>query len=243
MFNYFPLIYTLKRLEQTKLGVLPKLISSSKKKDALLSQLGKLWENSIFRALFLIILALLGSFVLQEGLVLALRTEHPLHTPISGSMHPTLKIGDLLIIRGGLSANDIIADPQPVGDIIIFPKPGHPDELIVHRAIRKFQEDGEWYFITKGDANAFDDWQMWRWKISESDVVGKVIVSIPLLGYFLRFLDETKAYFGEYGVTLRTVLIIVLIVALFLLEYTSSSEKQEKPQESEETDVKNDSSE
>jgi len=225
---------------QTKLGALPKLTRSSEKKNILLREVGRLWENSAFRAIFLIMLALLGSFVLQEALVLALRTEHPLHTPISGSMYPTLKIGDLLIVRGGLSGNDIVAGPQPVGDIIIFAKPGHPDELIVHRAVRKFQEDGEWYFITKGDANTYDDWEMWRWKISESNVVGKVIVSVPLLGYFLRFLDETKAYFGEYGVTLRTILIIVLIVALFLLEYTGSSNKPKKPQESEETDAKND---
>ncbi len=76
---------------------------------------------------------------------------------------------------------------------------------------------------------------MWRWKIPESDVIGKVIFSVPMLGYALRFLDETQIRLGTYTVTLRMVLIILLVAAFFILEYTSSSETVEEPHRVEET--------
>jgi len=214
-------------------------MKTQSKKDVLLRELHKLWKDRTARTILLIALVLIGNLILQEALVLILRTEYPLHTPISGSMEPTLQVGDLLIVRGGLNGNDIVAGPKPVGDIIIFMKPGNPDDRpIVHRAIRKFQEGGVWYFITKGDANAFDDWEMWRWKIPESDVIGKVIFSVPMLGYALRFLDETQIRLGTYTVTLRMVLIILLVAAFFILEYTSSSETVVEPHRTEETEAK-----
>jgi len=206
----------------------------------LLRELHKIWKDRTARTILIVALVLIANLALQEALILILRTEHPLHTPISGSMEPTLQVGDLLIVQGGFDGDDIVAGPKPVGDIIIFRKPGNPDDLIVHRAIRKFQEGEDWYFITKGDANALDDWEMWRWKIQESDIVGKVIFSVPILGYALRFLDETKIRLGAYTVTLRMVLIILLIAAFFILEYTSYSETAEPSSQAEEAGGKED---
>jgi len=139
-------------------------------------------------------------------------------------MEPTLKIGDLLIIQGGLKAEDIYANPKD-GDIIIFYNPSDPSDLpIVHRAIKKIQKDGKWYFITKGDNNPFDDYKIFGWLVPEDYIIGKVIFVIPKAGYILRGLDETKIYIGGYAVTLRMFLMAINIAALIYLELTSYEE-------------------
>ena len=188
----------------------------------------KLLKNGLFGAVLLILFALIGSLALQWVLALALQTSTPLHTPISRSMEPTLKVGDLLIIHGGLEAEDIYADPKD-GDIIVFKNPSNPEGLpIVHRAIEKIQKDGKWYFITKGDNNPFDDRKAFGWIVPEDYVIGKVIYVIPKVGYLLRGLDETKIYIGGYVVTLRMFLMAVDILALLYLEMTSYREGSQK---------------
>jgi len=188
----------------------------------------KLLKSGLFGAVLLILFALIGSLALQWVLALALQTSTPLHTPISRSMEPTLKVGDLLIIHGGLEAEDIYADPKD-GDIIVFKNPSNPEGLpIVHRAIEKIQKDGKWYFITKGDNNPFDDRKAFGWIVPEDYVIGKVIYVIPKVGYLLRGLDETKIYIGGYVVTLRMFLMAVDILALLYLEMTSYREGSQK---------------
>jgi len=190
-------------------------------------------RSSLFGAILLILIALLGSLAFQGVLALALHTSTPLHTPISGSMEPTLKIGDLLIIRGGLKAEDIHASPKD-GDIIIFRSPSDPNDLpIVHRAIKKIQKDGKWYFITKGDNNPYDDYKTFGWLVPEDNIIGKVIFVIPKMGYLLRGLDETKIYIGGYTITLRMILMAINIAALIYLELTGSKENAEKPKDEE----------
>ena len=196
-----------------------------------LQRINNIPRSGLFGAILLILLALLGSLAIQWALSLALQTSTPLHTPISGSMEPTLKIGDLLIIRGGLKAEDIHADPED-GDIIIFHSPSNPNSLpIVHRAIEKFQKNGKWYFITKGDNNPLDDYKTFGWVVPEEYIIGKVIFVIPKVGYVLRGLDDTKIYIGGYVITLRMFLMAIDILALLYLELTSYKEKPKKPDE------------
>jgi len=191
-------------------------------------------RSGLFGAVLLLLLVLLGSLTLQWALMFVLHTNTPLHTPISGSMEPTLHIGDLLIIRGGLKAEDIHADPKD-GDIIIFINPSDPSDLpIVHRAIEKIQKNGKWYFITKGDNNPLDDYRTFGWLVPEKYVIGKVIFVIPKVGYVLRELDEERIYIGGYAVTLRMFLTAVNIIVLLYLEIsdlkedTNRSEKEKK---------------
>jgi len=191
----------------------------------------RFFKSSLFGAMFLILLALLGSFTLQWVLAWSLQTETPLHTPISRSMEPTLKIGDLLIIRGGLKAEDIYASPKD-GDIIIFRNPIDPEDLpVVHRAIRKIQKNGKWYFVTKGDNNPYDDYKIFGWLVPEDYIIGKVIFVVPMVGYVFRMLDETKVYIGGYAITLRVFLMAIDILALLYLELTSYGENADEPDE------------
>jgi len=197
--------------------------------DDSLRRVDNILRSGVFGAVLLILLALLGSLALQWALALALQTSTPLHTPISGSMEPTLKIGDLLIIRGGLKAEDIHANPKD-GDIIIFYSPNDPNGLpIVHRAIEKIQKDGKWYFVTKGDNNPYDDYKTFGWLVPEDYIIGKVIFVIPKVGYILRGLDETKIYIGGYAITLRMLLMAADILVLLYLELTSYEENTNEP--------------
>jgi len=212
-------------------------LNDASKKNNLLRKLDGLRKNELFKPLFLVVIIILGVILFQEAIGLVLRTEYPLHTPISRSMEPTLRIGDLLVIQGGLRAEDIYAN-MGNGDIIIFHDPRDPDGIpIVHRAIDKYEENGTWYIVTKGDNNAFpDDWSGYFPKGGaynkaghpQSYLIGRVVLDVPLLGYVLRFLDETKIYLGGQGLTLRMIIIILLIAAFFFLEYTDSSGRSGK---------------
>lgn len=202
-------------------------MSKKLSRDKSLRREDNILRSGLFGAVLLLLFALIGSFAFRWALSFALQTSTPLHTPISGSMEPTLKIGDLLIIRGGLKAEDIHASPND-GDIIIFHNPNNQKDLpIVHRAIKKVQKDGKWYFITKGDKNPFDDYRTFGWMVSEDHIIGKVIFVIPKVGYILRGLDETKIYIGGYVVTLRMILIAIDLAALLYLELIDYKEKRE----------------
>jgi len=208
----------------------PLKLNATPEKDNLPLELKKLWENGLFRSIFLLLIVVLGVFIFQKVLIFGLRTDQPLATPISGSMEPTLDIGDLLVVQG-VKANDIIAGPNPNGTIIVFRNPRDPNGIpIVHRVIDKYQVGDSWYFVTKGDNNRYpDDWSGYGFPrggiydkggVPESYLFGKVIWRIPLLGY-------VKIYLGTPA---GMVITILLLVVLLFLENMTSSERIEKPQ-------------
>ncbi|MBS7635367.1 signal peptidase I [Candidatus Bathyarchaeota archaeon] len=169
--------------------------------STLTRKLKHLWNNGLLRSIFMLLILVLSTFAFQRFLMLVLRTPYPLQTPISNSMYPTLKIGDLLIVQGGLNGVDVLADPKN-GDIIVFRHPYRPDEFVVHRAIEKYEKDNVWYFRTKGDHNLYPD----SWVISEKDLIGKVVFTIPYLGYI-------KIYLGnEIGISIIVALLIVFVI-------------------------------
>jgi signal peptidase len=115
--------------------------------------------------------------------VFFLQSNFALAAVVSGSMRPTLQIGDLLLIRK-CAASEI-----KVGDIIVF-RPHNGDCLIVHRVIEKRDTSGQITFKTKGDANLSPD----SWNVLESDVLGIVVFNIPYVGY-LSLYPELKLIF------------------------------------------------
>jgi len=87
----------------------------------------------------------------------------------SGSMTPTLQVGDVIITEA--SPNDI-----KIGDIIQY---SGENEIIAHRVVDIQQEGGTKYFITKGvDNNAPDPEPVYP-----SQVIGKTVFTIPKLGW------------------------------------------------------------
>jgi len=141
-------------------------------------------------AVMLLVLAI-SVFIFWFGLKAALKAEYPLCGVASGSMRPTLRIGDLIVVQG-LDPEEIVAAQAPEGDIIVFYRPKgwrDPNDLIVHRAVDMTSSDDGLFFRTKGDANPTQD----SWEVPEDYLIGKVAsLRIPLVG-FITFLMRTPA--------------------------------------------------
>lgn len=114
-------------------------------------------------------IAFLVAFIVYQGLVFATGTQVPVVSVASDSMLPKLHKGDLVFA--------VKPDNLSVGDIIIY----HancvymPNRDIIHR-INSFR-DGK--IITKGDNNPGPD----PCPVEYSQVKGKVVLGIPLLGW------------------------------------------------------------
>ncbi|MCK5299548.1 MAG: signal peptidase I [Candidatus Aenigmarchaeota archaeon] len=126
------------------------------------------------------------AFILYSSLGFALHTDKPVLTVVSGSMEPTLMIGDLIVVKG--------VDPSDIekGDIIVFDTDGFINKLVVHRVYEVLEAEnvdelsGEkhivYSFRTKGD-NVVTNSHVDPWIIHEKNVYGVNIIRIPYLGY------------------------------------------------------------
>ena len=88
----------------------------------------------------------------------------------SGSMEKELYVGDVAIVQK-CTANDI-----KVGDIIEYQL---EDYTVIHRVIAINQNNGNFYFSTKGDNNNSQD----EGQVNEEQLIGKVVYKIKYLGY------------------------------------------------------------
>jgi signal peptidase len=117
----------------------------------------------------------------------------------SGSMSPTIPTGSVVFYR------KIAAADVKVGQVIVFSKPGDPNERVTHRVVQVGTGSTGRYFTTKGDANgAPDDWRV--------PAVGEGWVArfhVPYVGYVLADLQSTAAR-----------LLLLLIPALLLAGIT-----------------------
>jgi signal peptidase len=189
--------------------------------------ISRILKSSYVKTILLAIILLAGVFAFWFGLKAFFRTDYPLLAVASGSMMPTLNIGDLIVVQGILDASKVKAAPAPEGDIIVFRKPGAESELIVHRAISKVENNGVWYFQTKGDHNPTSDrWigqNTWNYMISEKLLVGKVVSIVPWLGHIPLFMRTPTGI----------VIIISLIALLIIIDFIFPSRKNEKAESQE----------
>ena len=97
----------------------------------------------------------------------------------SGSMQPTLNPGDIAIV--------LSTPPQAIkiGDIIQYQTAEAPT---IHRVIDKYTQGGTTWFITQGDANNAPDNP-----VNERNVRGKVVLTIPKLGWVSITLKDLAA--------------------------------------------------
>ena len=114
-------------------------------------------------------------------LVYVLDTEYPMASITSGSMWPSLKKGDLVVIKGVNSKEDIA-----INDIVVYV---NPKGFTIHRVI-ELKEDT---LTTKGDANNVSDSP-----IKYEEVIGKAliyknkIVKIPKIGHISLLINKPK---------------------------------------------------
>jgi len=116
-----------------------------------------------------IIFAFIAAYLFYQFLILIMGTSVPVVSVASGSMIPKLYPGDIVIATKPEKLN--------IGDIIIYHANCYalPNEDIIHRIIG-FEDEK---IITKGDNNLVKD----PCPVEKNQVKGKVIFTIPLLGW------------------------------------------------------------
>jgi signal peptidase len=117
----------------------------------------------------------------------------------SGSMEPELTVGSLVVVRP--------VDPETVvtGDIITFSLEGVDETVVTHRVI-SMERNSPLVFRTKGDANVNPD----PFAVPARNVVGKVVLNVPLLGYVTKYV---KTFAGFILTVLVPGTVIVVIYA------------------------------
>lgn len=133
---------------------------------------------------------------------------------LSGSMEPNISVGSLVVVKR------IPPQKLKVDDIISFSANG---QVITHRIIF-IENTGE--IITKGDANNYED------ATYEKEIIGKVLVSIPKVGYFFRLLQSTSGKIALVSSVLNIVLLehFIGLILIEMKENKKEFEKDEKKQ-------------
>ncbi len=113
---------------------------------------------------------------------------------ISGSMEPTIKTGSVVFINHNVSFEKLKEK-----DIIAFRL--ETGKIATHR-IQRITEEG---IVTKGDANGLEDGIT-----TKKNYVGKMMFSIPYIGYIIKIFTTTKGILAMSMVFIMIVLICLL---------------------------------
>jgi signal peptidase len=132
---------------------------------------------------WIVYIAILAGLIygIPKGLTYLLKTDYPMAAITSGSMWPTLKKGDMVLIKG-INGKEEVKE----GDIIVY---RNPKGFTIHRVI-KINENT---IVTKGDANNVSDFP-----IKYEEIIGKTLilnqkpVRIPLLGNVSILINKSK---------------------------------------------------
>ena len=147
-----------------------------------------------------IIIVVVGVGIVWAGLWIALGTKNPFYVVSSESMVPVLKVNDVLVVRDGVTWNDLKA-----GDIIVFNQPDGEGKVIVHRVAEIATDDnGNKVIRTKGDANP-GSIPGTDYPITKEDYIGKVVYVLPGVGYITKIISPPVNY----------IIIAVILAILF----------------------------
>ena len=124
----------------------------------------------------------------------------------TGSMEPAIPVGGIVVIKP--------VDPETLktGDIICFKFT--EDTSVTHRIVNIADEG----FVTKGDANEDPD----QWAVKKENVIGKVILTIPFIGYLGYFVRTST------GIILLIVLPASVIIILEIRNMIKKPGKQKQ---------------
>lgn len=127
------------------------------------------------RALVVIVLvAIVATFVIM-AVPSVIGAEHS-YVVLSNSMEPSISPGDAVIV------GDVAPEDVQVGDVITFRREADQPP-VTHRVTEVIEADGTHRFRTKGDNNEDAD----PWTVGTDALIGKVWVTIPLIGHVVQF--------------------------------------------------------
>jgi len=169
----------------------------------------KIIKNTIY-ILLIVVLFLLASAIMISKLETGINFD--IYSVQSGSMQPEIKAGSIVIVQKQEKYNK--------GDIITFNTDSQT--TVTHRIVRTEEN----LFYTQGDANNVEDGN----PIEESQIVGKVIFKIPLLGYPFSFAKTPT------GFILLIIVPATIIIAGEVVNISKELTKIKKKKDEENTD-------
>jgi signal peptidase len=125
---------------------------------------------------------------------------------LSGSMEPKIHTGSVVAVKA--------QEEYAVGDVITFGENAKTKKPTTHR-IFEIKEDkikGEKSYVTKGDANNAPDQK----EIKESEILGKVFLTIPYVGYAVSAAQKPIGF-----------MLIVIVPAVILIYDEAQKIKKE----------------
>lgn len=130
----------------------------------------------------------------------------------SGSMEPSYHVGSVVYVK------DTDPGMLKAGDVITYRLTENMRGT--HRIIEIVEEDGSRAFRTKGDANDGADAGL----VYPEDIVGKVIMTIPYLGYLINYIQQPP---GSYvAVTVGAVILLLSILPDIIFQPNNKEEIQ-----------------
>lgn len=163
----------------------------------------KIFSAMLWTLLIFIIVSMVFLLIGSRGQQVPFLNGVRLFNVMSGSMEDTLPVGSVIIVRE--------REPEELaeGDIITFISndPLFYGEIVTHRIVEIADFQGSVMFITKGDANEDRD----QAAAIPANVIGKVVLNIPLLGYVLNFIRTKLGYFLICLLPCMVILVIEVI--------------------------------
>lgn len=106
----------------------------------------------------------------------------------SGSMEPTIMTGSIVVVKPSAS--------YAVNDVITFGEDTKRQIPTTHRIIATNGDFKSISYTTKGDANEEQD----PAPVSQSDIIGKVVLAVPYAGYILDFARQPIGFTLMIGI-------------------------------------------
>jgi len=137
----------------------------------------------IFKIIYYIFIAFIVLIaILLIVSVLPITGNYKVMTVISGSMAPAIKMGSVVIVKP-------VSDYK-IGEVITFGPYSRTKAPTTHRIYDIKVTGGEPIYITKGDVNNAPDTR----EITKKDVLGKVLFSVPYVGYAVDFAKKPVGF-------------------------------------------------
>jgi len=151
-----------------------------------------------------------GVLAIWIGLQAVFGTQNPFYVVASGSMVPVLEVYDVLVVQGHDPFKEI-----EIGDIIVFNRPSDHNRVIVHRVVSIIDENPK-IIRTQGDANPASI-PGTDFPISEEEYIGKVVFTLPQVGYVTQVLKPPTNY-----------IIIAIVIGVMVVKQMMGKKKKEK---------------
>ena len=154
----------------------------------------KLKKNRVFHIIEKIFSIMITIFIIAMlSVVLVQRISgnklnlwgYGVYTVATGSMIPKYEVKDLILTK------KIDPSKLKIGDDIVYlgEKESARGKIITHQIINKREENGKYYFYTKGIANELTDPE-----INESQILGVVVRKLSLLSFCSHIINNSYGF-------------------------------------------------